>query len=1405
MRLVSVVSLAWMLFATSLVQGFGTEPVPPGTEWAGGGPLPSLSEFGRGHFTENLGQWDTSIMFAAQGGAGQATFGLDGAVYTIGNGGAHNRIKVGFLSTAPVRPRASGDIGYPTSFFLGDDPSRWVSGARSYRELLYEDVWPAIDVRYYFKGGDLKYDVVLGPDAVPSSVRFRVEGQEGLLADGDRLDIRLPGGPVVQDRGLVARYGDGEPVEVHFAVDARSGEYGFAVEKRPGRELVIDPTVVLSSTFLGGTYDEYAEDLAVGPDGDVYVTGTTGSIDFPTTEGAVMEDYLGNDIVVTRMNHNGSSILSSTFIGGSGYDFVAGLDIDSDGAVYVSGTTYSTDFPMCSAYQLSINRGMNTYQPDLFVLKMNANCTALHYSTYVGGSGPEDGGEVKVRDGCACVVGRTDSRDFPTKDGYYASTHGDGLLFIMSEAGDRITSTQFWGGYGADWATSLVVDQDGDLVVGGVTTSYDFQVTPGVYKEDLPAYPAGFVCRLSPDDGVVLLCTYVCGMVDALALDDESNIYFVGSTVNIPNGVKYPTTPGAFDTFYNGRTEGFVSKLDADGTELLYSTYLGGDADDHLNGIAVDDEGRAVVVGSVVSGGNFTVTDGCADAVSEGPEEGFVFVLNSTGTEPTYSTFLGGRFYDAVSAVAITPDDNIVVAGSTNSADFPTTEDAVQGTVAGNVDMFVTVIGALYPPSAPVNLTATGGEGHIVVGWERPLQDFGFPVRQYLLLRGTSEDGLLLLHTLGNGTLFVDSGVEWGVTYCYAVIADNGKGRSPQSNVAWAMSVTVPDAPRNLTGTALRTHILLEWEPPAFTGGPPLVGYRLCRGTTGASIEHLATVPSDIRFYTDLQLVDRTTYVYELAAVNAFGESRDRSRVTVRATGAPSPPLDPSHTYGDLFINLTWEVPEDVYGLPVTAYNVYRQSPDGQSVLVGTVDSMSLSLVDTDIEVGVTYVYRVSALNDKGESETSAEVLARAMVRPSPPEGARAASGEHFVRVSWQPPAFDGCSPVLGYKVHLHEAAAEPVLLGYVNVEGQDAPALTFLHDVPYDGVPRSYHVTAVNAEGESDPSATATTEPLEAPSAPRDLAVVRGDGRLALGWLAPASDGGAAVSSYTVYRRAGPGGELVELVTLPAIIGHYVDDTTVNGVLYGYSVTARNLAGESVPTPVVEAVPAGRPLAPEGLAAVGLDGSVGLSWDAPGSDGGSAIAGYRVYRRSDGASGELMAEVGPGARALKVTGLENGKAYLFAVSAFTDAGESDPCRAVEVTPVGPPSAPRGLVAVWADGCVRLTWSAPTSSGGLPVAGYRLHRDDRALGDWTVLGALDLYFTDAEVVGGKKYNYTLQAFNEAGLGPAVTATLTVPMPKERPPRASETGPWPLLVIGLVLAMVALVLLAMRKRPRVEER
>jgi hypothetical protein len=343
--------------------------------------------------------------------------------------------------------------------------------------------------------------------------------------------------------------------------------------------------------------------------GNAYITGFTYSSDFPTTPGALQATLAGgSNAFVTKLNAAGSALLYSTYLGGSGYNFGGGIAIDGSGNAYVVGWTRSTDFPTTpGALQTKYGGGAS----DAFVSKLNADGSALLYSTYLGGSGSEEGNWFSIAvdaSGNSYVTGDTGSSDFPTTPGAFQTTFAgggefgvDAFVTKLNPSGSSLIYSTYLGGSDEEQGTGVAVDASGNAYVSGHTSSSDFPTTPGAFQTTSGGFDDPFVSKLNGTGSALLYSTYLGSTggrgafnlaAFAIALDGTGNAYVTGYT----NASDFPTTPGAFQTTYGGNIDAFVSKLNSAGLGLLYSTFLGGSDSDMGDGIAVDTSGNAYVV-----------------------------------------------------------------------------------------------------------------------------------------------------------------------------------------------------------------------------------------------------------------------------------------------------------------------------------------------------------------------------------------------------------------------------------------------------------------------------------------------------------------------------------------------------------------------------------------------------------------------------------------------------------------------------------------------------------------------------------------------------------------------------------------------------------------------------------------
>jgi len=353
------------------------------------------------------------------------------------------------------------------------------------------------------------------------------------------------------------------------------------------------------STYIGGSSDDFGNGIAVDGSGNAYVTGQTGSTDYDVTTGAFQTTNEGSyDVFVTKLNASGSGLVYSTYIGGSYGDYGSGIAVDGSGNAYVTGRTGSTDYDVTTGAFQTTNGGND----DVFVTKLNASGSGLVYSTYIGGSN-DDGGRAIAVDGSgnAYVVGLTLSTNYDVTAGAFQTTHGGGTrdVFVtkLNASGSGLVYSTYIGGSSDDLGLGIAVDGSGNAYVTGQTGSTDYDVTAGAFQTTNGGYNDVFVTKLNASGSGLVYSTYIGGSSDdggrAIAVDGSGNAYVTGAT----SSTNYDVTAGAFQTTNGGYYDVFVTKLNASGSGLLYSTYIGGSSGDYGSGIAVDGSGNAYVTG----------------------------------------------------------------------------------------------------------------------------------------------------------------------------------------------------------------------------------------------------------------------------------------------------------------------------------------------------------------------------------------------------------------------------------------------------------------------------------------------------------------------------------------------------------------------------------------------------------------------------------------------------------------------------------------------------------------------------------------------------------------------------------------------------------------------------------------
>ncbi|MCJ7589186.1 MAG: SBBP repeat-containing protein [Candidatus Aminicenantes bacterium] len=582
------------------------------------------------------------------------------------------------------------------NYFIGDDPEEWRTDIPTFRAVLYKSIYSNIDLKVYGLEKRIEYDWVLKPGGKPEDIRFRYDRMQATRIDkaGDliiegrygRIRHRKPFGYQIIG-------GHKKEVDAGFKING-TDEYGFRVnDYDPGYDLIIDPVVLVYSTYLGGYKSEEGRGIAVDSGGSAYVTGYTGSLNFPV-KNAYQGTSLGGDAFITKFSPSGKSLVYSTYLGGAGLDRAAAIVVDKTGAVYIAGNTRSNNFPTKNAYQKTL-RGWT----DIFVTKLSPGGTSLVYSTYLGGSdndvesSDEDVNDIAVdANGAAYVTGSTTNTDFPVKNAYQKKHRGYYDVFVtkFSPSGSSLVYSTYLGGTEYDSGGSICVDSQRAAYITGSTESGDFPVK-SAFQKTLCGYRDAFVTKLSPGGTRLVYSSYLGGSGyeesgNAISVDSRRAVFIAGHT----NSTDFPVKNAYQGTYGGGSYDAFVANLSPSGAGLVYSTFLGGSADDYSRDMALDDRGAVSIVGST-SSTNFPVKNAYQSTYGGGWDDAFVARLAPAGTGLDYSTYLGGSDLDYGYGIAVDSGGSAYVTGMTRSLNFPL-KNAFQKSLHDREDAFVTKI-----------------------------------------------------------------------------------------------------------------------------------------------------------------------------------------------------------------------------------------------------------------------------------------------------------------------------------------------------------------------------------------------------------------------------------------------------------------------------------------------------------------------------------------------------------------------------------------------------------------------------------------------------------------------------------------------------------------------------------------
>lgn len=609
--------------------------------------------------------------------------------------------------------------------------ARWRSDVKLYEQVRIFDLYPGVDVLYYTKQNNLKYDFIVAPGADAALVHWNYQGIEQLSIDrSGALVMKTSVGVITEHIPLAYQTINGEKKIVKCRYRITNGEVGFEFPNGYDKSaaLIIDP-ILVASTYSGSTATNYGHCATYDAAGNIYTGAISFGPGYPVTPGAIQSTFGGQiDIAISKLSSNGSALLYATYLGSSTSDYPHSLVVDANNELFVYGTTAGNNFPTTAgAFDQTFN-GTSGNDMDIIVSKFNTTGTVLIGSTFVGGSG-QDGnntvapnygdtyrGEVIVdAAGNPYIASVTRSINFPVTPGSYDNTQNgaqDGVVFKMNPLLTAMTYATYVGGTNDDACFSLRLSSTGDVYVAGATNSNNFPTTGGAYQTTAQGNHDGFIIYLSGNASVLSASTIVGTAAPDYAffldLDQNGDVFIYGQS-------DAPQAPTAGAYGVPGSAQ-YISKFNQTLTiRSVHSVFGDGTTMNKISPTAfmVDICGNIYAAGWGAIGA-YTVSPNCIQPITDG-NDFYLLVLDQNATSMVYATYFGANGgWEHVDGGTSRFDPNGIVyeAICQGAMNYPTTPGAyAPNNLAGSYDVAVFKIDF---QAVGVNATATAAPSDTV-------------------------------------------------------------------------------------------------------------------------------------------------------------------------------------------------------------------------------------------------------------------------------------------------------------------------------------------------------------------------------------------------------------------------------------------------------------------------------------------------------------------------------------------------------------------------------------------------------------------------------------------------------------------------------------------------------------------
>jgi hypothetical protein len=670
-------------------------------------------------YIKNLGQWNEQIQYLARTPNMDVWVTTKGIVFDAYSYNKQNKnivrkgtvLTMDFHSTQPI-VSSSEDISTSVFNFYYGKEKNWKENVPSYNQVLLKEVYKGIDAVLLFDETKPRYDFIVKPGANPKDIKFTFSGEVLATYDKDHeVQINTILGSLVNSKLFAYQMIDGKKVTIPCFFDATLTSDGVEMSFDVGqydntKSLVIDPVVYFS--FLGSAGAEEIRSMKIASDKSIILAGWTTSGTFPTTTGSYQEISTAGetDAFITRLNPTMSSIVYSTYIGGSGADTINKIVLDVDNNIYCVGTTTSADFPTSAVAAFKTFGG----QSDAFVTKFNFNGT-LNFSTFFGGNGVEYGNSIAINSGNEpFIVGGTFSTNLPKTAISVDDTYnggGDGFIAKFDANGASLNTTSYLGRSGSgtgnqvpsdfDVALDIAIAPNGTIHIVGETRSGSFPSIPLVTSPPAPPPPFApfdrtynggadaFIVKMVAQASQYTYSTFFGGAGDDRAVavtTTPDNLVLVLGTTNSTNS--FGAVPGGFQSAKSGMTDFFIAEFDLQSKPNSF-TYFGSNSDEFGTDIAIDQTNGDIYISGSTNSSGMAILGTDVQTTNMGGTDGYIAQFNSTLLELKYSTFIGGTGFDRVNEIIVDNAGDIYYAGISSANNLPksTMWPSYQGTYNG--------------------------------------------------------------------------------------------------------------------------------------------------------------------------------------------------------------------------------------------------------------------------------------------------------------------------------------------------------------------------------------------------------------------------------------------------------------------------------------------------------------------------------------------------------------------------------------------------------------------------------------------------------------------------------------------------------------------------------------------------